>query len=184
MRRRPRSCMLAIAQNHGDIEWMAGAAASMTSENEFDLAVMTGHAFQFLIDDDELRTSLAAICRALVDEGRFAFETRNPAARAWESWNPANAIEVVDPAGRKVRVSYEVESVIEDRVTVTETTSDEHHVPLRADRATLRFLDIDSLARVLGTAGFKIEAQYGGWAREPLDTTSAEIITVACVQQK
>ncbi len=177
----PNRASLAIAQRRGDIDWVASTAASMTFESEFDLAVMTGHAFQFLLDDDEVRASLAAIRRTLIDGGRFAFETRNPAARAWESWNPANATYVVDPAGRQVRVSYEVESVVDDLVTVTETTSDERGVRLRVGRVTLRFLDIDTLARFLATADFQIEAQYGGWSREPLDTASAEIITVARV---
>jgi SAM-dependent methyltransferase len=175
----PDHAMLAIAQRQRDIEWVTATAASMTFESEFELAVMTSHAFQFLVDDDELRASLAAIRRALVDGARFAFETRNPLARAWESWNPANAIDIVDPAGRQVRVSYEVESVVADLVTVTEATSDRRGAPSRLDRATLRFLDIDTLARFLATAGFQIEAQYGGWSHEPLDTTSAEIITIA-----
>jgi len=50
---------------------------------------------------------------------------------------------------------------------------------LRIDRATLRFLDIDTLARFLATAGFQIEARYGGWSREPLDPASPEMIIVA-----
>jgi SAM-dependent methyltransferase len=180
----PDRVSLAVAQRGGGIEWLAGTAASMTFEGEFELAVMTGHAFQFLLDDDEVRASLAAIRRALVAGGRFAFETRNPLARAWESWTPANAIEIVDPAGRQVRVSYEVESLVDDRVTLTETTSDQRGVPLRVDRATLRFLEIDTLARFLATAGFQIEAQYGGWSRDPIDAASGEIITVARVPWK
>lgn len=153
----------------------------MSFESEFDLAVMTGHAFQFLVDDEELRASLAAIRRALAPGGRFAFETRNPLAREWESWNPANAIEIVDPADRQLCVSYEVESVVDHVVTVIETTSDERGVSLRIDRATLRFLDMDTVARFLATTGFQVEAQYGGWSSEPLDTASAEIITLARV---
>lgn len=47
---------------------------------------VTGHAFQVLVGDDELRASLTAIRQALTDGGRFAFEPRNPLARAWESW--------------------------------------------------------------------------------------------------
>jgi len=74
----PDRAMLAIAQRRGDVEWMPGTAAALTFESEFELAVMTGHAFQFLVEDDELRASLAAIRRALVDGGRFAFETRKP----------------------------------------------------------------------------------------------------------
>ena len=177
----PDLAMLGMARRRTDIEWVAGTAASMTWDAEFDLVIMTGHAFQFLVGDDELRASLTAIHRALADGGRFAFETRNPLAREWENWNPHNATDIVDPAGRRLRISYEVESVVGDVVTLTETTSDPDGTPLRVDRAGLRFLNVDTLARFLADAGFKIEAQYGGWFQELLDRASPEIVTVARV---
>jgi hypothetical protein len=61
--------MLAVARRRGDVEWVAGTAASMAFDREFDLAVMTGHAFQVLVGDEELRASLTAIRRALADGG-------------------------------------------------------------------------------------------------------------------
>ncbi len=175
----PDPAMLGMARRRTDIEWVTTTAASMAWDREFDLAIMTGHAFQVLVDDDELRASLTAIRRALADGGRFAFETRNPLAREWESWNPHNATEVVDPSGRRVRISYQVESVVGDVVTLTETTCDPNGVPLRVDRDSLRFLDLDTLAGFLANAGFGIDAQYGGWSREPLSSESAEVITIA-----
>lgn len=177
----PDPAMLGLARRRTDIEWVASTAASIPWKSKFDLAIMTGHAFQVLIGDKDLRASLTAIRQALADDGRFAFETRNPLARAWEGWNPQNAMDVIDPAGRPVRISHEVESVIGDIVALTETTSDPGGAPLRVDRASLRFLDVDTLAGFLADAGFGIEAQYGGWFREPLDSTSPEIITVARV---
>jgi ubiquinone/menaquinone biosynthesis C-methylase UbiE len=179
----PDPAMLGVARRRTDIEWVAGTAASMAWDREFDLAVMTGHAFQFLVGDDDLRASLTAIRRALADGGRFAFETRNPLARAWEGWNQRNATEVVDPSGRRVRVSHEVESVVGDVVTLSETTSDPDGTPLRVDRATLRFLDVETLAHFLADAGFAIEVQYGGWFGEPLGPASPEIVTIARVQR-
>jgi SAM-dependent methyltransferase len=175
----PDPAMLGVARRRTDIEWVAGTAASMTWDSEFDLAVMVGHAFQVLVGDDDLRASLTAIRRALVDGGRFAFETRNTLARAWEGWKPENPIDLVDPAGRPLRITYEVESVAGDVVTLTETTSDPDGARLRVDRASLRFLDVDNLAGFLAGAGFQIESQYGGWLREPLAPTSPEIITIA-----
>ena len=177
----PDSAMLEVARGRSDIEWHAGTAASMAWFSEFDLAVMSGHAFQFLVEDDDLRASLAAIRDALTEGGRFAFETQNPLARAWEGWNPEHPIDVVDPAGRPVRISYEVEAVVGDVVTVTETASDWDGAPLRVDRADLRFLDVDTLGALLSEAGFRIEAQYGDWSRAPLTRTSPEIITIARV---
>jgi SAM-dependent methyltransferase len=178
----PDPAMLGVARRRGDIEWVESTAASMAFDREFDLAIMTGHAFQVLVGDDELHASLRAIRRALVDGGRFAFETRNPLARAWEAWNPEHAVEAVDPSGRSVRVSHEVESVAGDVVTLTETTSDPDGTPLRVDRASLRFLDADTLAGFLTGAGFGIEAQYGDWRRQPLSEAGPEIVTIARAQ--
>jgi SAM-dependent methyltransferase len=174
----PDEARLGVARHRADIEWVTGTAASMVWDREFDLALMAGHAFQELVDDDALRASLTAIRRVLVEGGRFAFETRNPLVRAWESWN-ALAMDVVDPSGRSVRISYDVESVSGDVVTLTETTSDVEGTKLRVDRASLRFLDADTLAHYLADIGFEIEAQYGGWLREPFSAASPEIITVA-----
>jgi hypothetical protein len=151
----------------------------MTWDREFDLAVMMSHAFQFFVTDDELRTSLAAIRRALVDGGRFAFETRNSAVRVWENWNPQNPINVVDPAGRAVRLTHEVRALDGDVVTFTETTSDRDGTILRVDQGRLRFLDRDALTRFLVEAGFTVDAQYGGWLGETVEQTSREIVTFA-----
>jgi SAM-dependent methyltransferase len=174
----PDEARLGVARRRTDIEWVTGTAASMPWDSEFDLAVMAGHAFQELVDDDELRASITAIRRALVQGGRFAFETRNPLARAWESWS-ALTMDVVDSSGRSVSISYDVESVAGDVVTLSETTSDLEGTRLRADRASLRFLDIDTLAQYLADIGFEVEGQYGGWLREPFSAASPEIITVA-----
>lgn len=175
----PDAASLDIARRRSDIEWTIGVAASITWDNEFDVATMTGHAFQVLLTDEDVRTSLGAIHRALVDGGRFAFETRNPVARAWERWTPAHAKDFVDARGRPVRVSHEVVSVLGDLVMLTETTSEPGGRQLRADRASLRFLDVDTLASFLADAGFAIDAQYGDWDRRPLAPDSPEIITVA-----
>ncbi len=175
----PDRAALAVARRRTDVEWIEGTAAAMPFDCEFDLAIMAGHAFQSLVADEDLRASLAAIRQALVLGGRFAFETRNPRARAWEDWHPGNAVDVLDPSGRSVRISHEVESVIDDVVTLIETTSDPDGSPLRVDRGSLRFLDPAALTRRLTEAGLEIDRQYGGWHREPLRRDSREIVTIA-----
>ena len=85
----PAFGMLEQARKRMDIEWIQGDLSSLTFDREFDLAVMTGHAFQELITDTEIRAAFAAVRSALRDDGRFGFETRNPAARAWEKLDAA-----------------------------------------------------------------------------------------------
>lgn len=175
----PDRAMLARARRRTDIEWVAGTAADACWDQEFDLATMTGHAFQCLVDDDELHRSLVAIRTALRPGGRFAFETRHPQVHAWQDWNPANATDITDPTGRQLRMSHHVESVTGDLVTFTETTSQADGTILRTDRATLRFLDPPTLNAFLTGAGFIVQAQYGDWHQKPITNTSREIITIA-----
>jgi SAM-dependent methyltransferase len=175
----PDEAMLAVARERDDIEWVTGTAASMTWAEEFDLAVMMSHAFQCFVEDEDLRKSLEAIRRTLRDGGRFVFETRNPNVREWESWNPSNPIDVIDPDGRALRIVYEVESVVGDVVTFSESTCTPRGETLRVDRASLRFLGAEALSTFLTEAGFAIESQVGGWHGEPLTLASSEIVTVA-----
>lgn len=175
----PDRTALDVARRTPGVDWVESTAASMTFEREFDLVLMAGHTFQFLVDDDDLRVSLSAIARALVPGGVFAFETRNPAVREWESWSPVHPVHVVDPRGRPLRIGYDVADVTGDVVTVTEATCSPDGTVLRTDRASLRFLPRDALDRFLTEAGLVVEAQHGGWAGEQLEEYSSEIVTTA-----
>ena len=176
----PAGGMLTQAEKRHDIEWVLGDLGSTAWEQEFDLVVMTGHAFQVFVGDDELRDSLSAMRSALTDDGRFAFETRNPLVREWERWTADNRVEVTDASGAVVRMEHEVETPIEGdivRFSVSYTSP-------RWDRpqvswSTLRFLDASSLSTLLSGAEMAIDKQFGDWAGEPLTDTSPEIITIA-----
>jgi SAM-dependent methyltransferase len=175
----PDRASLRRARRRADIEWAEGAAASAQWDREFDLAVMTGHAFQCLRTDEELDASLAAIRTALRDGGRFAFETRHPQAQAWQDWNPSNVTEVADETWRRLRCWNEVESVTGDIVTFTGTTALPDGTVLRTDQTRLRFLPERSLDGFLAHAGFEVEARYGDWLGGPVSGESLEIITIA-----
>lgn len=175
----PDPAALERARRDASVEWAEGTAAEARRQAEFDLATMTGHAFQCLVTDHDLRASLAAVHAALRPGGRFVFETRHPQARAWEDWNPSHLTEVTDQAGRTVRVWHEVESVVGDVVTFTETAAAVDSTVLHIGRASLRFLDVEALGVFLTGAGFEVESQYGDWQHGPVTGTSKEIITTA-----
>lgn len=176
----PAPGMLAQARKRTDIEWVLGDLASAPWHEEFGLAVMTGHAFQVLTGDGELRAALAAIRSALTESGRFAFETRNPLARAWERWTPASAVEVTTPAGDTVRLAHQVETpVTGDLVQFTSTYTSPGWDRPQLSHSTLRFPGAGTLASFLTGAGLAIDAQYGDWDGSPLTAASPEIITIA-----
>ena len=175
----PAAAMLGEARKRQDVERILGDLDSVAWCDEFDLVVMTGHAFQAFVEDDQLRASLAAIRSALTGEGRFVFETRNPLARESESWTPDHAVEVVHQI-RAVRMAHQVETPTNgDHVSFTITFTSPSWDQPQVSRSTLRFLSADSLCSFLSDAGLKIQEQFGDWDRSVLRETSPEIITVA-----
>jgi SAM-dependent methyltransferase len=176
----PAAAMLAVARTRPDIEWIEGDLSGASFNGEFDLVVMTGHAFQVLTGDDELRAGLAAVRAALAPDGVFAFETRNPLARGWEQWTPANAVEVTGPDGQVWRMTHQVQTpVTGELVSFTSSFCGPAWVQPRESRSTLRFLAADSLTGFLSEAGLRVHEQYGDWDRQPLTASSPEIITIA-----
>lgn len=176
----PADAMLDQARKQEDVEWVLGDLTSVGWEREFDLLVMTGHAFQVLVEDDEILDALGAIRSALRDSGRFVFETRNPRVREWESWVPENAV-TIEHDGKVVTMAHQVEKpVVGDVVSFTATFSSPSWDCSQVSRSTLRFLSEDKLSGFLDGAGLVIEEQFGDWERQPLTSKSSEIITVAC----
>jgi SAM-dependent methyltransferase len=176
----PGAGMMAQARRRTDIEWVLGDLGGVAWRSDFDLAIMTGHAFQVLLTDDEVREALAAIRVALTADGIFAFETRNPAAREWERWKPHRQAEIVGPGGETVRLSREVVVPFDGRsVTFTHTFASPAWDGPQTSTSTLRFMDAETLNALLAEAGFAVEAQFGDWDRSPLAATSPEIITLA-----
>ena len=175
----PAAAMLEVARQRTDIEWVLSDISQVGWNREFDLAVMTGHAFQVLIEDAEVRSSLTAIRAALAEDGRFVFETRNPLVREWERWTLENAVEIVRD-GTRVRMASQVDTPnAGDLISFTTTYTSPSWDGPRISRSTLRFLDLRSLSSMVLGAGLVIDERFGDWDRQPLTEASTEIITVA-----
>jgi len=87
----PAEGMLRVARSRRGnerVSWIKAYGQSLCLPQHFDLIYMTGHAFQALLTDDDATALLRTVHDHLSKDGRFAFETRNPARRAWLSWTP------------------------------------------------------------------------------------------------
>ncbi|GGW32229.1 methyltransferase [Streptomyces lucensis JCM 4490] len=178
----PAAAMLVQARRgRPDVEWVLGDTRVRQWDAEFDLVVMTGHTFQTLVGDEEIRGCLRAVRAALADGGRFVFETRNPSARPWERWTPEKVRRVTAADGTEVRVRYEVRGggPRDGRVPFTETFDSDRWPGPRVSHSVLRFLDAEALKGFLTEAGLTVVEQYGDWRRGPLTPAAPEIVTVA-----
>lgn len=159
------------------VTWLEGGA-EVAPSGAFDAALMTAHVAQFVVGDDAWSRLLADLHRALVPGGRLVFDTRDPAARAWEAWNPADT-------RRTVRLG-EVEVVEWTEVTAVEggLVSFTHHYEFPGGdhllgSATMRFRGEGELRTTLADAGFTVDAIHGGWGREPIGAPDGEFLVLA-----
>jgi SAM-dependent methyltransferase len=174
----PAPAMLDVGrrEQHGDlVDWREGTAQDFSTDRRFDLAFMTGHAFQVLLDDEDVRKALANIRLHLVPGGLFAFETRNPAL-PWETIF-RNAATLETAAGRvpvEWRVLWRRGEIV--RFDTHYRLADGE----RISESTLRFLPLDVLHAFAENAGFEIRAVFGDWDRTPfVSDASREIIMIA-----
>jgi SAM-dependent methyltransferase len=177
----PAAAMLAVARGRpgGDqVRWIETDAAGLSVATRFDLVVLTGHVFQLLLGDDDVRAALDALGRHLAPGGRLAFETRNPAVREWQYWSPGETREQVETAEGTADVHYDISSVTGQLVTY-ETCIRFPDGESVAVPDTLRFMDQAEVARFLAGAGLADVTWYGDWDRSPFSPASPEIIAVA-----
>ncbi|MGQ5261745.1 class I SAM-dependent methyltransferase [Micromonospora sp. ZYX-F-536] len=160
------------------VTWIEGTSA-LLPDGAFDVAVLTSHVAQFLVDDAEWARTLADLRRALVPGGRLVFDARDPADRRWERWNPVDSQRRITlPDGGEVRAWTEVTGVRGGAVSFT------HHYHFAdgeelLSSATLRFRTEAELRDSLGAAGFTVDRVHGGWHREPVGQGDGELLVIA-----
>jgi SAM-dependent methyltransferase len=171
----PAGPMLAVARNRpgGDkVRWLQGIAADIPAHDQFDLAIMTGHAFQTLQSDDEIVRNCRDVAAHLAPDGQFVFETRNPAMDWVARWRGAFHVSTDAGVIHAVRMPDRMTS---GRLRFVTT----YYLPggPRSSTSTLRFADLSELRRLLGLSGLDIADVAGDWDGQPFDpATSPEII--------
>ena len=180
----PAEAMLRVARARpgtGKVTWVRSDGQSLDLPQRFDLVYITGHAFQALLTDEDVVAVLANVARHLAPDGRLAFETRNPLARAWLSWTREKARSVVDtPEHGRIEQSFEAAADAGTGiVTITQHDRYLDKGVHRAGHSKIRFIDQQRAADLLARAGLAALAWYGSWDRSPFSPASREIIVVA-----
>jgi len=178
----PAAGMLKVARSRPGAErvtWFQCDGQSLDLAGRFRLIYMTGHAFQALLSDEDAVAVLSAAGRHLAPDGRFIFESRDPAVREWQEWRPGNAWTVeIAPHGR---VEESDETAFEEASGIVRITHRYRFLDRGTERVSesrIRFIDHDHIARLIDEAGLKPIAWYGDWDRRPLTPTSKEIVAV------
>lgn len=172
----PAAAMLDVARTKplgAGITWVDTPAQSFTTTQKFDLIVMTGHAFQVLVDDADINGTLNTMRDHLAPGGTIAFETRNPNINWALRWHGQTLDHVMN--GQNARQSFDVLATSPDRITFATryVFPDECLI----STSTLRMLCSDKVASRCNAARLQVKTVFGNWDSGPYDpATSDEMI--------
>ena len=161
------------------VTWLDGTSAAIPRDAAFDVAIMTAHVAQAIYDDGDWSRTLADINRALVPGGRLAFDSRDPAARAWEYWTPAKTRRrCALPDGTALETWMECDPRPGGLVALTEYRVVDGSID-KPETSVLAFRTEDQLRHDLASAGFTVDHVCGGWAGEDVGSGQGELIVLA-----
>ncbi|MBO9477967.1 methyltransferase domain-containing protein [Shimia sp. R11_0] len=173
----PAAAMIAHAQRQpqaGAVSWRVGTVSTLADEARFDAAVMTGHAFQCLLTDEDVQAFFTSINARLRPNGVLMFESRNPGARAWERWRPefsASPVELGD--GHTVQVIHKVIAQEPPFVTFEERYVFASDGWKAVSQSTLRFASHEDIVLFAQAAGFECVGLWGDWSGGSYDAAQS-----------
>ncbi|TDC14414.1 class I SAM-dependent methyltransferase [Kribbella albertanoniae] len=164
----PSPTMLNYARRTASsVTWISGDARVIEPTGDVDLVVCTGNTLMHIAD---LAPTFATIAGALRRGGVLAFESRNPEARAWQSWTREASYGDRDTPVGHLTEWLDLIEVADGRVVF-----DAHNLydDGRDDvyRNELYFRSIDQISAALKAAGFVVEVK-AGWHGEQFGPSS------------
>jgi ubiquinone/menaquinone biosynthesis C-methylase UbiE len=173
----PAAASLAVARTKPGadrVRWVHGYATDLPPL-QVDLATMTGNVAQVFLTDAAWAATLGAAHAVLGPGGRLAFETRDPAAKAWLEWNRERSYQrTVVPEVGAVQAWHELLDVRGDLVSFRSTVVFESDGAVLTSESTLRFRHRDEVIASLAAAGFVVDE-----VRQAPDRPRRELVFIA-----
>jgi SAM-dependent methyltransferase len=156
------------------VRWLPGDATGLP-HLQVDLATMTANVAQVFLTDEGWAATLEGVRAALRPGGRFAFETRDPARKAWQEWDRADSYTSVDiPEVGRVASWTDVTDVRDGLVTFRGTCVFDSDGAVLTSESTLRFRTRDEVADSLDAAGMIVDD-----VRDAPDRPGREFVFIA-----
>ncbi len=179
----PAAAMLDIARDRpggAAVTWVEADARTARLDARFDLIVLTGHAFQVFLTDDDQAAALATIAAHLTPDGRFVFDSRNPAIQGWRGRTRENTTRrIVHPdLGQVDAWNIADYDPAVDILTYTNGyrvlgTGQEHSAT-----AQIRFTPQADLATRIAAAGLTVDTWLGDWSGNPASPDNPDFIPI------
>ena len=173
----PAAASLAVARRKPGAERVTWLHAGGTAVPQLgaDLVTMTGNVAQVFVTDQEWAAVLRAVRRALRPGGRLVFESRDPARKAWLTWNRGQTYRhVVIPGAGPVQTWLDLGEAGGGLVSFRSTVVFASDGAVLTSDSTLRFRERAELTDSLATAGLVIDE-----VRDAPDRPGLEFVFIA-----
>ncbi len=160
--------------------WIQGDARNIRLNRQFDLVVLTGHAFQVFLTDEDRTLVLRTIASHLKPEGRFVFDSRNPDVEEWKNWTPAKSTRHIEHpmVGRVLAwndVSHEAASGIVTYGSYYKIVADDR---LYSSQSKIAFPSQEQISSLVDGANLAVQEWLGDWSGAPYTSMARQIIPV------
>ena len=143
------------------VRWIHGDATSLPPL-QVELATMTGNVAQAIVEQADWEATLRGIYDALCPGGHLVFETRDPAARAWQGWNRAESYTVTEIDGiGAVESWHDVTDVTRSLVSFRSTTVFASDGEVLTSYSMLRFRERAEVQADLIAHGYVVDEVRG-----------------------
>ena len=173
----PAAASLAVARRKPGAErvrWLHGDATALPPL-QADLATMTGNVAQVFLTGQQWAATLRAVRDRLRPGGRFVFESRDPAKKAWQEWNRDQTHRrAVVPGAGPVETWTDLTQVGGSLVSFRTTFVFESDGAVLTSDSTLRFRSRGELAGSLAAVGLTVDE-----VRDAPDRPGREFVFIA-----
>lgn len=177
----PAPAMLAIARakpGAAAVDFVEGDARTLRLGRRFDLVLLTGHAFQVFLTTEDRRAALATIAAHLAPDGRFIFDSRNPACREWEEWGPDESQRLVEHPRFGTVSAWN--DVAHDPATGIVTYGTHYEIRATGERLSaasrIAFPPKEELEALIAEAGLRVDRWLGDWHGNDWQPGAKELI--------
>ena len=178
----PAAAMLAIARKRpggAGVRWVEADARDLRLRRHFDLIVLTGHAFQVFLSDQDQTALCRTIAAHLAPEGRFIFDSRNPIREEWRQWTPElSQRSFPHPDLGRIEAWNDVTQDEATGIVAYGTHYRTADGQVRSARSAIRFTTREAIAARISDAGLEVHRWLGDWTGADNSQSAPEIITI------
>ncbi|HEQ1859532.1 TPA: methyltransferase domain-containing protein [Providencia alcalifaciens] len=173
----PAQAMLDIAQQKTNrVRWVNSTAEALCLDMKFDLIILSGHAFQVFLTQEQRIAALQTMQQHLTADGMIVFDSRNPTVEEWREWTPEESRESLSTQEFGEIILWN--DVAEQNGIVRYQTfyQQGENGPIYRAESDIAFPTLSDITQAVEFCGLRVRYLYGDWQLNAFQENSPEMV--------